>query len=189
MARLAPVLHAGDLPLAELCAARLDGELVRVDDAFTPVDVRDGPVARASAASRGWSTRLIAEQHTAAWIWGARLDPPARHQLCTTTGARARPAVPLRSVVREVSIDADEYGLVGALRVTRPVRTAVDIARFSPGFAAEELRVIRSLASLAGFGLAECRAALDRRRNLPAKRLAWSRLIAALDPGAGSSPS
>jgi hypothetical protein len=188
MARLAPVLHSGDLPLAELCAARLDGELVRVDDAFTPVDVHAGPAFRAEAVARGWSPRLIAEQHTAAWIWGARLDPPVRHQLCTTTGARARPAVPLRCVVREVAIDPDEYAFVGTLRVTRPVRTMVDIARFGPGFADSEIGVIRSLASVGGVGLDECRAALDRRRNLPAKKLAWSRLREALE-NPGLSPS
>ena len=179
MARLAPVLHAGDLPLAELCAARLDGEVVRIDDAFSPVDVRDGPAARAAAASHGWSKRLIAEQRTAGWIWGALPDPPARHQLCTTTGARARPAIPLRCVVREVAIDTDEFAFVGALRVTRPVRTAVDLARFSARFAEAEARVIRSLLVLDGSGLDECRAALDRRRNLPAKKLAWERLLEA----------
>jgi len=183
MAALAPVLHAGDLPLAELCAARLDGELVRVDDAFRPVDVVDDPSTRAAAAAHGWSPRLIAEQLTAAWIWGVLAEPPRRHQLCTTTGARARPAAPHRSVVREVAIDADEFALCGGVRVTLPVRTIVDLARFSPRFGDAEIRIVRALAALERSGADECRAALDRRRNLPAKKLAWSRIVTALGGG------
>jgi len=181
MARLAPVLHVGDLPLAELCAARLDGELVGVDDAFSPIDSLTGPAERAWAAGRFWPHRLIAERSSAAWIWGAIPDPPARHQLCASKDARARPAVPARSSVREVVIAADEYALLGTQRVTTPLRTVVDLARFSATFAAADIESVRFLARLGAFDLAACRAALERRRNLPAKKLAWSRLLAAFD--------
>jgi len=183
MARLAPVLHSADLPLAELCAARLDGELVGVDEAFLPIDTCDGPAERASAAGRFWPQRLIAERVTAAWIWGAVPDPPARHQLCASKDARARPAVPARSTVREVVIAADEYTQLGAVRVTTPLRTVVDLARFTESFGAADDEVLRSLARYGAVDLGDCRRALDRRRNLPAKKLAWSRLTAALgDP-------
>ena len=176
MARLAPVLHSADLPLAELCAARLDGELVGVDEAFLPIDTRDGPAERASAAGRFWPQRLIAERVTAAWIWGAVPNPPARHQLCASKDARARPPVPARSSVREVVIAADEYELVGTVRVTTPLRTLVDLARFADPFTPDDAAVVRALGLLGAVDLADCRAALDRRRNLPAKKLAWSRL-------------
>ena len=182
MVRLAPVLHAGDLPLAELCAARLDGELVGVDEGFTPIDAGDSPINRAGAAGRFWPKRLIAEQGTAAWIWGARADPPARHQLCASKTARARPPVPARTVVREVVIDADEYAVVGALRVTTPLRTVVDLARFAEPYDDDARQTVCRLAVGFGVTLADCRGALDRRRNLPAKKLAWSRLQAAFEP-------
>jgi len=181
MARLAPVLHSGDLPLAELCAARLDGELVGLDEAFTPIDAHHGPVERAWAAGRFWPQRLIAERVTAAWIWGATSDPPARHQLCASKDARARPAVPARSAVREVVIAPDEFALLGPVRVTTPLRTMVDLARFAEQFATAEGEAVRFLSRLGGVALADCRRALDRRRNLPAKKLAWSRLGAAFD--------
>ena len=183
MARLAPVLHAGDLPLAELCAARLDGELVGVDEAFSPIDGTTGPNERAWAAGRFWPQRLIAERATAAWIWGAHIDPPARHQLCASKHARARPTVPARSCVREVVIDPDEYVVLGSTRVTTPLRTIVDIARFTDPYTDDDVETVRALTVIAGIGLDECRHALDRRRNLPAKKLAWSRLRAALDSG------
>ena len=184
MARLAPVLHVGDLPLAELCAARLDGELFALDEAFAPVDVGAGPVERARAAGRDWPARLIAERWSAAWIWGAAERPPARHQLCASKDARARPVVPARGVVREVVIAADEYEVLGSVRVTTPLRTAVDLARFTDEFGAVEARTVRHLAAMAGADLAECRRALERRRNLPGKKIAWARLDAALDAAA-----
>jgi len=180
MARLAPVLHAGDLPLAELCAARLDGELVGIDEAFAPIDAAPGPTQRACAAGRFWPQRLIAERVTAAWIWGARDEPPARHQLCASKDARARPAVPARSAVREVVIAPDEFALLGAVRVTTPLRTVVDLARFAEPFAPSDAETVRLLADLGGLQLVDVRRALDRRRNLPAKNLAWSRLRSAL---------
>jgi hypothetical protein len=180
MARLAPVLHAGDLPLAELHSARLDGELVMLDDAFAPIDEPHDAVARARSLARACPPRLVAEQRTAAWIWGAISDPPARHQLCSSSSARARPPAPLRCVVREVVIDPDEVAVLAGLRVTTPLRTVVDLARFGVVFDDDEGRIVRALAEIGGFGADECRAALERRRNLPAKRLAWHRITGAL---------
>jgi hypothetical protein len=184
MVRLSPVLHAGDLPLAELHAARLDGELVALDEAFAPIDVAEGPAARAAALARAWSPRLIAEQRTAAWIWGALADAPARHQLCSSVRARARPPTPLRSMVREVVIDPDEVSSVAGLRVTTPLRTVTDLARFDARFGETEALLVRELLRRGGLTLDDCRVALDRRRNLPAKRLAWRRIRDAV--GAGS---
>lgn len=176
MATLAPVLRVGDLPLAELCAARLDGELVGVDECFSPIDVRPGPFTRARALTGLWSHRLIAEQRTAAWVWGATSDAPARHQLCASIGARARASTPQRSVVREVVIDADEVAELQSVRVTAPLRTVTDLVRFSARFDDAEIQIVRQLLAVAGLTLDDCRDALDRRRNLPAKRLAWARL-------------
>jgi len=176
MVRLAPVLHSGDLPLAELCAARLDGELVAVDESFVAIDTAIVASVRATAAARDWSPRLIAEQATAAWIWGAAPLPPPRHQLCASLERRARPPIPSRCVLREVVIADDEILLAAGVPVTAPLRTLVDIARFSPAFGEPEQTVVRNLAALARATTADCRRALDRRRNLPAKRLAWSRI-------------
>jgi len=176
MVRLAPVLHSGDLPLAELCAARLDGELVALDDCFVSIDTAILASTRAAAVARDWSPRLIAEQATAAWIWGATPLPPPRHQLCASLERRARPPTPARCLLREVVIDDDEILLAAGVPVTAPLRTLVDIARFSPEFAAAERTTVLNLAALAHATTDDCRRALDRRRNLPGKRLAWARI-------------
>jgi hypothetical protein len=181
MARLARVLHPGDLPLAELHAARLDGELVAVDEAFAPIDEADDALTRARSLAAACPPRLVAEQHTAAWIWGATLDPPTPHQLCSSTSARARPPAPLRCVVREVVIDPDEAVVLAGLRVTTPLRTVTDLARFAAEFDARHARIIRDLMRLGRVSLLDCEQALDRRRNLPAKRTAWQRIRAAVE--------
>lgn len=174
--RLPAVLTSGDLPVAELSAARLDGELYCIGSAFAPVDEIEQPRHRAAALAPGTHERLIAEQLSAAWVWGAITSPPLHQQFCTTIGARvSRTSVPWMTV-REVVIDASELLQLGDMLVTSPLRTAVDIARFLPRFGANEARVIRELMRRGGFCLEDCLDLMEVRRNLPNKRLAASRL-------------
>ena len=169
--RLGAVLTTDDLPLAELCALRLDGELFAIDEGFAPIDEPDGPGPRARSLAVHCQDRLIAEQRSAAWIWGASPFPPSRHQLCASIGARARPAHVRRAVAREVVIDDDEWVELSGVRVTLPLRTVIDFARFDwePSLASELMR-------LYGITPDDCRAELDRRHNLPNKVRAWQRL-------------
>lgn len=173
--RLPSVLTALDLPLPELRAALLDGELFGLDDAFTPIDEVESPRHRARAAHAGLPHRLIAEQHTAAWIWGAA-PPPSRHEFCVAIAARARVSGDGAHAVREVVIEPNEIELFDGLQVTTPLRTALDLARFSVRFGQPEVQAIGWLMLHHGFDLGDCRDELDRRRNLPRKRLAHARL-------------
>jgi hypothetical protein len=176
---LPPVLGALDLPAAELNAARLDGEVFALDECFCPIDEIEQSVHRARALAAILPARLIAEQRTAAWIFGVLDRPPTRHQVCADIDARTRPPS-VRIGVREVVLADGDVLTLGGMRVTTPLRTTVDLARFSPVFAGDELTIIRALAAIGHFGLAECGAMLERGRNLPAKRRALSRLRSAL---------
>ena len=182
--RLPAVLASHDLPLVELQAARLDGELYAVDDAFSPLDEPDGPNQRAAALAFALPVRFIAERRSAAWIHGALSLPPQRHELCVDISARRRPERPDRHSLREVVLDGRDLMFIGPLRVTTPVRTAVDLAR-EPETDAEAAAitdaVIGRLMRAYGIDLAACRDLVDRRRNLPGKRAAMERL-AACDP-------
>lgn len=171
--RLAPVLSVHDLPLPELRAMMLDGELVAVDDAFAPIDQPSGPAQRAASVAMYCQQRFIAEQRTAAWIWGATVDPPSRHELCVSIGARARTNHPGRLHVREVVITAEETVILGAARVTTPMRTVLDLARFQDPFDAD---LVRSLIQVSHLTVGACIAELRDRRNLPQKKLALARL-------------
>lgn len=174
--RLPSLLSTDDLPLAELSAARLDGELFALDRTFSPVDLPDTSLRRAESLAVGLNERLIAEQHTAAWIWGALASPPALHEFCTALDARIAHRAARWMSVREVVIDERDVATHGALRVTTPLRTSLDLARFSPRFGELEVHALHALMTLGSFGVAECLGVLDRRRNLPGKRLAAERL-------------
>ena len=83
--------------------------------------------------------------------------------------------------VREVVIDSSEFTWMGGMRVTTPLRTAIDLARFSVPFGAEEQEIVAKLAELGRFQLSDCIEAIESRRNLPRKRSALRRLHSAFD--------
>jgi len=174
MTRLGSVLSARDLPVAELHALRLDGELTALDEAFIPVDQPAGLAERARSLALYTDGRLIVEQHSAAWVWGALLQPPARHELCASVGARSRSVHPRRLRVREVIIEPDDWVDIAGVRVTTPLRTAVDLARFADLYDPE---IVRRLLTDANLTVQHCIDKLDARRNLPRKKIALARLI------------
>jgi hypothetical protein len=175
--KLPSVLSRLDLPEPELQAARLDGELFAIDECFSPVDEVEQRGHRAAALAALLPSKLIAEQHTAAWVYGILDAPPSRHEFCADIGARIRPSSLARLTLREVVIDAEDIVEIGELRLTSPLRTVVDLARFSEEFDPE---IVRDLMLLGDLGLDDCRDMLDRRRNLPGKRRALDRIESAL---------
>jgi hypothetical protein len=174
--RLPSVLTSRDLPWAELQAARIDGDVVALGTAFAPLDEPIGAGHRARAVHADHVERVIAEQRSAAWIWGAMSTPPARAELCVAIGARVRSRH--TAPVREVVIEPGEIVLVDGLQVTSPLRTVLDLARFSDSFAAEEHEIVAALLHGGGLELDDCLAELRARRNLPNKRRALERLAA-----------
>ena len=174
--RLPLVLSERDLPLAELLAAALDGEVFRVGGAFAPIDEIVGPAHRAHAILDPAPARYIAEQRSAAWVWGAIEAPPAIHEFCVDIGARVTASPARRQHVREVVIEPQEITTFGGVSVTTPLRTAVDLARFSEHFGDGEVFATFELMRLADFTVADCVTELHRRRNLPNKRLAIHRI-------------
>ena len=185
MSRLPAVLFHLDLPEAELHAAKLDGEVYRVDQCFSPIDEIEERQIRARSLVLSVPGRLIAEQQTAAWIYGALASPPRRHQFCADISARVRPAALVALTIREVVIDVGDLVEVAGLQVTTPLRTVVDLARNSVDFDDDELRMIIRLMRIGRIGVDECRIVLNRRRNLPNKRVAIGRIEEAMRQASG----
>ena len=173
MTRLSSVLSARDLPVAELHALRLDGQLSALDECFILIDQPAGLAERARSLALFCDGRLIVEQHSAAWIWGALAQPPVRHELCASVGARSRSVHPGRLLVREVVIGENDWVEIAGLRVTTPLRTAVDLARFAEHF---DLALVERLLQDAGLTLPDGIDELNSRRNLPRKKIALERL-------------
>jgi len=180
MSSLPPVLDAAELPLPERMAATLDAELYPLGDAHCPVDEIETPALRLAAILAGRPERVIAELGTAAWVWGAIPCAPALIELCVDLRARARPMPAPHASVREVVLTAVDLQEWGGHRVTTPLRTAVDLARAREPFEAIDQDAVRALARIGGFGLDDCLAVMNTRRNLPAKRRAAARLAEAL---------
>jgi hypothetical protein len=142
------LLTPTDLAVAELCAARLDGEVYAVDGCYASVAVPDDAVTRATAFA--WAVdggRLVAERLSAAWIWGVRSRAPSVHHACARPHGRARPQRG-RAEVRETSLGTREVVRVGPARVTVPTRTVVDLLRASERWGPEERDAVRGLAPL-----------------------------------------
>jgi hypothetical protein len=176
------VLTERELPAAELAAARLDGELFLLDSCYCPVDQWETPELRAAVISARWPSRLIAEQRSAAWVLGALDLPPQRHELCAALGARSRPSETHEARIREVVIEPEELGRVGALCVTSPLRTILDLTRFRPEFGNDDREMVRRLLAIGGLSPEQCVAALDARRNLPNKKTAVGRILSVVSP-------
>lgn len=128
MPSLPRVLDAEQLPVPELCAARLDGELFALAGAWAPIDVAVTAADRATASARGLPRRWIAELGTAAWIWGARPEPPVIARFAVVRGERG-PKPRCGVDLREVRIEPEEVAVLGVARVTTPARTLADLAR------------------------------------------------------------
>jgi hypothetical protein len=177
MTRLPSVLGTGDLHVAELCAARIDGELVELADGWCPVDEPDLPSLRAAAAALDTGPALIAERLTAAWVHGGLDAPPRPAQYCVPNSDRI--AVRLdrrRSVVREVSLRPGEVVDLGGARCTSVERTAFDVLREAELDDETAVAVVAKLIAPRP-GLAErVHARLDGALRLPHKTLARRRL-------------
>src|SRR4029453_1226419 len=85
---LPAVLGTEHLPLAELCAARLDGEVFAIDDGWAPVDEPDLPAFRAMVTALRAPRSLIIERMSAAWVHGGLDAPPPVAPFCVPLAAR-----------------------------------------------------------------------------------------------------
>lgn len=179
MARLPAVLGTLDLPLPELCAARLDGELFVLGGGWCPVDEPDLPSLRAAAVAPLGRGPLIVERRSAAWVHGALPAPPAVSEYCVPYADRSTARQHPACVVREVAIDDDDVTSVGGIRCTTLLRTAYDLLRDARTSDDEASEIVGALLG-ADRGLAEAlRERIRAAHRLPHKSRALARLDAA----------
>ena len=178
--RIPTVLSPAQLPEQELITASLDGELQRVGGAYCSVDMVINAQHRAAAVAAEVPDNAIAEQHTAAWIYGATFEFVRPLQLCMDARNTLHPVSSRLLTFREVVIVDEELSAFGDLAVTSPMRTALDIARFSAEFTPHDRSIICELSVRGAFSLDDCRSAINGRRNLPNKHVALRRLAEAL---------
>ena len=176
MAKLPNVLSIDDLSLAELCAARIDGELIPIGDGWAPVDEPDLPSLRAAAIALSAPRALVIERRSAAWVHGALASPPALAQFCVPRTARVAAVSAPRLVVREVAIDPDDIIEFPFARCTTPPRTGFDLLRDRAEPDDEVESVVAALCAERPELLAQLRQRLDDATRMPHRGLALERL-------------
>ncbi|CAN7283258.1 SAM-dependent methyltransferase [Microbacterium sp. LjRoot45] len=126
-----PFLYFPDGPLssAELGAARLDGDLVEVGEAFMPADAVETAELRAGSLGRVVGARWALTHESAGWVHGAFPDPPALHCVQRCVATRSQNVLDGRLRYRDVRIPESDVQWVGGVAVSTVVRTFVDLLR------------------------------------------------------------
>lgn len=179
MARLPAVLGTDDLPLAELCAARIDGELMRIGAGWCPVDEPDLPGLRAAAVAPRLPPPLIVERRSAAWVHGALPAPPAVAECCVPHEARIAARNDPTCIVREVAIAESEVVEIGGVRCTTFDRTVFDLVRDPGADDRSAVQVVRALIAIDADAADRVGERIGSTTRLPHKSLAVRRLAAA----------
>lgn len=114
---------------AELSAARLDGHLVELGEAYIPADAVETRALRAGSLSGLLGDSLAATHLSAAWIHGALHEPPARHTVQRAVARRLHHVIGRRLQYRDLRVDPDDLTTIGGVLVTLPERTLTDLSR------------------------------------------------------------
>ena len=178
-----PLLDPDVLPLTELLALCLDGQLFRVGDSFASVDTPDGPELRAQAFARSAPGWTVADRGSAAWIHGTRSSPPPLPQVCVPPKRRGRVSSPTIDACHR-ALRPVETVSVGPVRVTTPLRTAIDLLSAPEPFGIERALEVRHLLALAQVSPAEMddRLRASRRRGVDVARGRLPRVAQTLLP-------
>lgn len=114
---------------AELSAARLDGDVVEIGEGYMPADAIESPAIRAASLRSVCGSRLVACSWSAAWVYGALTEPPARHTVMRGATHRVGNVIDRRVVFHDVGVDEEDVTEVAGVHVTTRVRTLIDVAR------------------------------------------------------------
>ncbi len=179
---LLPSLFIGghEFSLAELSAARLDGELVGVGHAFAAIGECVDHRHRAASLAADVPPGSTVVGRSAAWLYGGSGPAPRRLEL-GVAGPATRWATPFRSI-RSMRIrpeHRERLGIAGAsVAALSPVSTVIDLARIS-GRPGDERLVSAVMARLA-LSADDVFAVLDDWTHLPGKQAIAERLENAL---------
>lgn len=116
------------LSQSELSAARIDGHVVEVGDAYVPADLIEGPDVRASTIATLVRPGTAASGPTAAWIHGAGDAPPAVHHIRRCVERRIRAVSSSRLVFHDTVVPSSDLQQIGEVLVSTPMRTMLDLA-------------------------------------------------------------
>ncbi|WP_165808038.1 MULTISPECIES: type IV toxin-antitoxin system AbiEi family antitoxin [unclassified Microbacterium] len=155
------------LSQAELSAARIDGHVFEIGEAYAPADLVETADLRAASVAVFVHPGTAASGPTAAWIHGAGDAAPSVHHVKRAVDRRLRPRTSARLVFHDTVLPAPDMQLIGGIAVSTPARTMLDLATalhrdprmqawmerlalLRPGLPAETAPVLRSLRRVPG---------------------------------------
>lgn len=177
--RLATLLDAHDLPVAELSALRLDGQTYAIDEQFSPIDQPECEAQRCAAFAALAPAGAVAEADSAFWIYGIRSDPPARHTAVVPLTASTPAPLGGRMHLRQVSLPACDIRAVGPGLVLTPLRLLLDLARLSEEWSNLQQNRAAALIRLGGIRPSSWLCRLNEPHHLPFKQRAMIRIAGA----------
>ncbi|MBF4560920.1 SAM-dependent methyltransferase [Microbacterium sp. VKM Ac-2870] len=126
-----PFLYFPDdrLSRAELSAARLDGDLVEIGEAYMPADAVETRELRAGSLRERISPELAVTRESAAWVHGAIAEPPARHRVQRCSAHRIHQVIDIGLVYRDHALKPGDAEIVSGVAVTTPEKTLGDLVR------------------------------------------------------------
>lgn len=132
------------LSLPELTAARLDGDVVEVGEAYMPADTIEGACARALSLSPLVPPGTALSGASAAWVHGAGDAPPRVHHVSRISASRQRVGPSTRVVHHERRLPSDEVESIAGVWVQTPEATAATLL-FSSARSTEDERWLHAL--------------------------------------------
>ncbi|GAA1845998.1 hypothetical protein ACFQZV_09665 [Microbacterium koreense] len=170
-----PFLYYTDdrLSSAELSAARLDGHVVEVGDAYIPADAVETAALRAESLRDVLGTTLAASHLTAAWIHGAGHEAPVRHTVQRAVQRRIHAVLDARVRYRDSRVEVDDLVLIGGMWVTSVPRTLADLARVDDD---DHRHALALLIALTPTEVPHALEWLRTHRGVPGKRVAIAAL-------------
>ncbi|MGC5169889.1 type IV toxin-antitoxin system AbiEi family antitoxin [Micromonospora sp. DT81.3] len=154
---------------AELSAARLDGHLVELGEGYIPADAVETTHLRAASLAVLLGDTLAATHLSAAWVYGALDEVPARHAVQRAVPRRIHQLIDRRFLYRDGYIETDDVTTVGGVLVTAPARTTADLARIVQA-EPDSAVALRGMARVFPGVLAEARAWFHAHGPVPGKR-------------------
>lgn len=166
---------------SELCAARLDGDVVEIGEAFIPADAVETPDLRAGSLRPLVARGLVVTHASAAWVHGALALPPLRHSVQRISETRLHHVLHTRLRYRDGRMPLAHATRVGGVAVTTVARTLADLVRADLAEAREPGAEARAMAAAFPGAVADAAALLEASGPVTFKRpaLAWLRRDAA----------
>lgn len=116
------------LTLPELTAARLDGDVVDIGEAYVPADLIESADVRAASIAAIVQPGTAACGPSAVWVHGACDAPPNPHHLRRAVPRRIRAVQSPRVRYHDTPLPSEDLVLIGGISVTSPERTMIDLA-------------------------------------------------------------